>query len=349
MCHSLGDVRRVLDLLEGGESVRVGEFYRAMVKGENRGKCGVGDGSLSRMPFELRSLRRFMGKNAALILMVASLMVFGLELLYNRLYLLELDKDCLIIDRIENGKWIWNWSRNDLGVRKTAYFRDLLIEISRVDIFTVGDTCIWSLAKDDIFSVKEARQVIDDKILPSLATSTSWDKILPRKVNIFIWRLMLDRLNLSSCGIDIQSISCPFCNGNVKSSNHICFECDISLKVWILVRIWCNITSPTFTSLEHWKNWTSSWQASKENKHCFFVIFVRLFRSYGLQFGILALVSFVDSEFWQPLMLGPHGSFIFMNFSLFSFLEACLGLHQKHSGVKTGGAAFANENFSLVG
>ncbi|GJR92158.1 RNA-directed DNA polymerase, eukaryota [Tanacetum coccineum] len=196
---------------------------------------------------------------------------------YYRLYRLELDKDCLIIDRIENGQWSWNWSRNDLRVCNMAYFRDLLIEISRVDISTVGDTCIWSLAKDDIFSVKEARRVIDDKILPSLATSTSWDKTLPRKVNIFMWRLMLDRpphrLNLSSCGIDIQSISCPSCNGNVESSNHF-FKCDIALEVWRLVHIWCNITSLTFTSLKHWKNWTGLWQASKEKKHRFFVIFV---------------------------------------------------------------------------
>ncbi|GJX71493.1 RNA-directed DNA polymerase, eukaryota, reverse transcriptase zinc-binding domain protein [Tanacetum coccineum] len=152
------------------------------------------------------------------------------------------------IDRIENEQWSWNWSRNDIGVRNTAYFRDLLIEI-------------------------KARRVIDDKILPSLAISTSWDKTLPRKVNIFMWRLMLDRLphrlNLSSRCIDIQSISCPFCNGNVESSNHIVFECDIALEVWRLVRIWCDITSPTFTSLEHWKNWTGLWQTSKEKKASF--------------------------------------------------------------------------------
>ncbi|GJT34626.1 RNA-directed DNA polymerase, eukaryota, reverse transcriptase zinc-binding domain protein [Tanacetum coccineum] len=176
------------------------------------------------------------------------------------LYRLEQDKDCLIIDRIKNGQWSWNWSRNDLGVHNTAYFRDLLIEISRVDIFMVEDTCIWSLAKDNIFSVKEARRVIDDNILPFLATSTSWDKTLPRNVNIFMWRFMLDqlphRLNLSSRGIDIQSISCPSCNGNVESSKHIFFESDIALEVWKLVRIWCDITRPTFTSLEHWKNWT---------------------------------------------------------------------------------------------
>ncbi|GJR46371.1 RNA-directed DNA polymerase, eukaryota [Tanacetum coccineum] len=109
-------------------------------------------------------------------------------------------------------------------------------------------------------------------------TSTSWDIILSRKVNIFMWRLMLDwlphRMNLSFRGIDIQSISCPSCNGNVESFNHIFFECDIALEVWRLVCIWCDITSPTFTSLEHWKNWTGLWQTSKEKKHRFFAIFV---------------------------------------------------------------------------
>ncbi|GJZ63625.1 small heat shock protein, chloroplastic [Tanacetum coccineum] len=43
--------------------------------------------------------------------------------------------------------------------------------------------------------------------LPSLGVKTHWDKLLPRKVNIFMWRLKLDRLphrfNLSSRGIDI--------------------------------------------------------------------------------------------------------------------------------------------------
>ena len=39
------------------------------------------------------------------------------------------------------------------------------------------------------------------------------------------------------------------------------------------------------------------------------------------------------------------GSFVLL--PLFS-LEACLGLHQNHSGVKTGGSASANGDFSLV-
>ncbi|GKE87439.1 hypothetical protein Tco_1564914 [Tanacetum coccineum] len=52
---------------------------------------------------------------------------------YNRLYRLDKDKDCLIIDRIVDGHWNWNWSRDDIGIRNAAYLRDLLMEISQSD------------------------------------------------------------------------------------------------------------------------------------------------------------------------------------------------------------------------
>ncbi|GJX87305.1 RNA-directed DNA polymerase, eukaryota, partial [Tanacetum coccineum] len=196
---------------------------------------------------------------------------------YNRLYRLESEKDCLIIDRIDHGQWRWNWSRPNLGARNSADLLDMLFEISSAEINEVEDTCVWSLGTDGTFSVKDARCIIDSKILPSLAPSTVWDKNIPRKVNIFIWRLILDRLphklNLSSRGIDIQAISCPSCNGNVESSNHIFFECNIAKDIWMLVRKWCDISFPPFTSYEHWKGWFTSWQVVKEKSRRLSVIF----------------------------------------------------------------------------
>ncbi|GKB04618.1 RNA-directed DNA polymerase, eukaryota, reverse transcriptase zinc-binding domain protein [Tanacetum coccineum] len=158
-----------------------------------------------------------------------------LNIRYNRLYRMEHDKDCLIIDRIDNGHWSWNWSRIDIGVRNMDYLHDMLLEISLVDTHPVEDSCLWSMAIDGLFSVGTSRHIIDAKLLPSLVLLTPWDKILPCKVNIFIWRLSLNRLphrlNLSSRGIDILKISCSSCNGNVKSSNHIFFACDIAMEV----------------------------------------------------------------------------------------------------------------------
>ncbi|GJY99943.1 RNA-directed DNA polymerase, eukaryota, reverse transcriptase zinc-binding domain protein [Tanacetum coccineum] len=164
---------------------------------------------------------------------------------YNLLYRLDQDKDCLVIKRINNGQWHWNWSRTNIGVRNLAYFRDMLNEIGQVNIEVSEDTCVWSLGPKGTFTIKDARSIIDQKTLPSLAPSTTWDKTIPRKVNIFMWRLSLDRLpnrlNLSLRGMDIPAISCSSCNANVESANHIFFKCIIATEMWKLVYRWCEI------------------------------------------------------------------------------------------------------------
>ncbi|GJV68126.1 RNA-directed DNA polymerase, eukaryota, reverse transcriptase zinc-binding domain protein [Tanacetum coccineum] len=134
------------------------------------------------------------------------------------------------------------------------------------------DTCVWNLGPNGTFTVKDARNIIDQKTLPS----TSWDKIIPRKVNIFMWRLSLDRLphrlNLSLRGMDIPAISCSSCNANVESANHIFFECIIASDLWKLVYRWCEIPFVQALSFEAFKDWLSSWHAPKEKKHRLFII-----------------------------------------------------------------------------
>ncbi|GJX53578.1 RNA-directed DNA polymerase, eukaryota, reverse transcriptase zinc-binding domain protein [Tanacetum coccineum] len=199
---------------------------------------------------------------------------------YNMLYRLEREKDCLIIDRIDYDQWRRNWSRPNLGVQNFVDLLDMLFEISSAEINEVEDTCVWSLGTDGTFYVKDARCIIDSKILPSLAPTTVWDKNIPRKVNIFIWRVILDRLSHklshSSRGINIHAIYCPSCNGNMESSNHIFFECNIAKDIWILVRKWCDSSFSLFTLYEDWKGLFSSWQMVKEKSRRLSVIFSSL-------------------------------------------------------------------------
>ncbi|GJY65370.1 hypothetical protein Tco_0467608 [Tanacetum coccineum] len=155
-------------------------------------------------------------------------------------YQLEREKDCLIIDRIDHGQWRWNWLRPNLGAQNFVDLLGMLFEISSAEINEVEDTCLWSLGIDGTFSVKDARYIIDSKILSSLVPSTVWDKNIPRK-----------------------AISCPSCNGNVESSNHIFFECNIAKDIWMLVRKWCDISFTLFTS----------WQVVKEKSKRLSVIF----------------------------------------------------------------------------
>nr|GEW54244.1 RNA-directed DNA polymerase, eukaryota, reverse transcriptase zinc-binding domain protein [Tanacetum cinerariifolium] len=111
-----------------------------------------------------------------------------------RLFRLEQEKNCLILDRIRDGKWSWNWSQNILGVRSTAYLNNPLMEIGQLEVETDKDKCVWSLAHDGVFSVADLHCQIDDHILTSLDSKTTRVKTLPQKVNIFMWRLKLNRL-----------------------------------------------------------------------------------------------------------------------------------------------------------
>ncbi|GJU46190.1 RNA-directed DNA polymerase, eukaryota [Tanacetum coccineum] len=151
----------------------------------------------------------------------------------------------------------------------------MLNEIDQVNIEVSEDTCVWSLRPKCTFTVKDARNLIDKRSLPSLP-STTWEKSIPRKVNIFIWRLSLDRLphklNLYLRGMDILTISCSSCNANVESANHIFFECTIASDMWKLAYRWCDIPFVQALSFEAFKDWFSSWHAPKDKKHKLYII-----------------------------------------------------------------------------
>nr|GEW25967.1 RNA-directed DNA polymerase, eukaryota, reverse transcriptase zinc-binding domain protein [Tanacetum cinerariifolium] len=124
------------------------------------------------------------------------------------------------------------------------------------------DTCIWSLSQHDKFSLNSVRKHIAAISLPSLSRSTWWCKIILRKVNIFTWRMFLDRLpnhlNLSFRGLDIDSIMCPVCNVFVESSAHTFFSCDTASAVWHLVSVWSGSMFPSFSSCGEWDLWFQS-------------------------------------------------------------------------------------------
>ncbi|GJQ97241.1 putative RNA-directed DNA polymerase, eukaryota, reverse transcriptase zinc-binding domain protein [Tanacetum coccineum] len=87
---------------------------------------------------------------------------------YNRLYRLDINKNYLIKDKIDNGNWNWNWSITNLGSRNFANFRDMLNEIGDVNIEVAEDTYYWSLGSNGVYTVKEARQIIDLRLSPRL-------------------------------------------------------------------------------------------------------------------------------------------------------------------------------------
>ena len=150
-------------------------------------------------------------------------------------------------------------------------------------------------------------------MLHSSLPCTRWFKVLPRKVNIFIWRLFLDRLphrlNLSSRGLDIESITCLVCNGFVESNSHVFFSCASASSIQRLVPGWCDLKLPLFSSCNDWDSCFLACHVSKDEKDRAYVIFASTCWTIWRFRNNIAFNSHVMRKFD-----------IFDNIRLFSFL-----------------------------
>nr|GEU60940.1 hypothetical protein [Tanacetum cinerariifolium] len=150
--------------------------------------------------------------------------------------------------------------------RALADLNTLLMDLSFVTLSNNVDLVSSSLSSDGIFLVSDVRKHIDDCMLLNFLPCTRWFKAISQKVNIFMWRLFLDRLphrlNLSSRGLDIESIMCPLCNKHVESNAHEFFSYDITHGIWSLVQGWCDSKFLLLNSCEDWDVWTRSTETS---------------------------------------------------------------------------------------
>ncbi|GJS39908.1 RNA-directed DNA polymerase, eukaryota, reverse transcriptase zinc-binding domain protein, partial [Tanacetum coccineum] len=190
---------------------------------------------------------------------------------FNRLFRLDLDENCTINEWLISSNWIWHWRRSVTFERTEEMLRTLTNELRHTKLLSEPDTCMWSLSDDGLFSVAVTRRHIDQVILPSVNIATRWNTVLPKKVNIFIWRLRLDRfphrLNLLKRGLEFDSISCPICNNHVESNDHIFFSCDVASSVWNLIRLWCHISDPQPSSCQDWLTWIDNRSGSINTKN----------------------------------------------------------------------------------
>lgn len=200
---------------------------------------------------------------------------------FNRLYRLELDENCMLNERFISGNWSWQWRRPITSGRTADLLHILMLELSHIELSSNSDSWTWSIGEDGLFSVAATRLHIDHSTLPSSSIGTRWNKGLPRKVNIFIWRLRLDRLptrlNLSKRGLEIDSIMCPICNANVESNDHVFFNCEVASSVWCLIRSWCNLSCPLPSSSRDWLTWIDNLPGSSLKKDRLYVIIASMF------------------------------------------------------------------------
>ncbi|GJU21171.1 RNA-directed DNA polymerase, eukaryota [Tanacetum coccineum] len=126
----------------------------------------------------------------------------------------------------------------------------------------VDDRWAWDLNMDGDFCVKDARDLVDEVLLPKENVATRWIKTIPIKVNVFAWKLHLDRLptrsNLLKRGIQVQSSLCPICNVLQEDTSHLFFSCDVALAISRLICRWWNVSWSPVVSYSGWLEWFNS-------------------------------------------------------------------------------------------
>ncbi|GJR40777.1 RNA-directed DNA polymerase, eukaryota [Tanacetum coccineum] len=147
--------------------------------------------------------------------------------LYPKLYALELSKNIDVASKMTHCNLGYSFRRDPRGGVEQAQFDLMLEKVEGTLLADMRDRWVWSLEGSGEFSVASVRKLIDDNMLPEVASKTRWIKAMPIKVNVHAWKVKLDclptRINISRRGMDIESILCPMCGEAAESSRHIFF------------------------------------------------------------------------------------------------------------------------------
>lgn len=107
------------------------------------------------------------------------------------------------------------------------------------------DRWVWGLNGEGVFRVKDVRCLLDDSFLPKAPTATRWVKYVPIKVNVFAWKVFLDRLptrsNLLHRCVQVPDHMCPIFSSAPEDSSHLFFGCCLVTDVVRLVCRWWNL------------------------------------------------------------------------------------------------------------
>ncbi|KAJ0522604.1 putative reverse transcriptase zinc-binding domain-containing protein [Helianthus annuus] len=164
------------------------------------------------------------------------------------LFSLESDKDVCVADRVmlNNGALlpVWSWIRPP----DTRAELDELLFCSNVlrdgSFSEAEDLWQWTGDKSGSFSVRSVRLLLHGPSRSSPYNFFKWNKWLPLKVNIFGWRMALNRLPSKDCllkrNIQVVNDLCPFCSESPESLEHLFTAYRCAHEVWYMISSWIN-------------------------------------------------------------------------------------------------------------
>lgn len=165
------------------------------------------------------------------------------------------DKSC-VSNRLALQDWVSSFRRFPRGGIELSQFSELELLVGSIVLSEHIDTWQWSLDVSKGLSVASVRSLIDSHTLDVGSSATLWNKNVPIKINVFLWRLTLNkfpsRMNLDRKGIDLDSLLCPICQEDVETVNHIFFNCKLAKDLWALLARWWELDIPFCENISEW-------------------------------------------------------------------------------------------------
>ncbi|GJV22065.1 RNA-directed DNA polymerase, eukaryota [Tanacetum coccineum] len=174
--------------------------------------------------------------------------------------------------RVGNGSRTKFWTDTWIGDNSPL---DELLFFHEKCVFRGGEEeWVWDLNNDGDFCVKEVRRMLDDFFLPKSEMATRWVKCVPAKVNVFAWRVWLDRLptrlNLIRRNIKVLSSLCPVCLNDHEDVSHLMFKCSLASDISRRICCWWDLSWSPLSSYLDWlsdgsriSGWKDDYQSLK--------------------------------------------------------------------------------------
>ncbi|GJR38485.1 RNA-directed DNA polymerase, eukaryota [Tanacetum coccineum] len=182
---------------------------------------------------------------------------------------LEINKDCTVADKLQFSVTS-SLRRSVRGVVESSQLALLQTYIEGTLLSNMEDRWVWDLNVEGVFRVKDVRILLDECFLPKAPTATRWVKYVPIKINVFAWKVFLDRLptrsNLQHRGVLVSDLLCPLCSSAQEDSSHLFFSCRLATDIVRLVCRWWNLSWTPLGSYADWLNWFNSIRLSSKVK-----------------------------------------------------------------------------------
>ncbi|GKE41323.1 RNA-directed DNA polymerase, eukaryota [Tanacetum coccineum] len=189
-------------------------------------------------------------------------------ILFPRIFALETNKDSSVAVKLSS---VTSSLRRPVRGGSESSQLSLLQEyIEGTILSSLEDRWVWDLNGEGVFCVKDVRNLLDDVFLPKAPIATRWIKYVPIKLNVFAWKVHLNRLptrvNLQHRGVLVSDPSCPICHSEDEDLAHLFFRCSLVTDIVRLVCRWWNIAWASIDSYSNWLHWFNAIRLSPKVK-----------------------------------------------------------------------------------